>query len=279
MTARAARRIWAWLRASSAALALAAAPVAAAPERVVSMNLCTDQLALMLAAPGQLLSVSALSQDPRSSAMAEAARRLPANHGRAEEVFLMRPDLVLAGSYTTPATRSMLSRLGIRVETLPPAASLDEVRSNLRTVGRLLGREVEAEAMVAEFDADLAALAPAEGERPDAALYQAQGYASGPETLAGEILAAAGFDNAAAAAGVSGGAFLPLEVLVTLAPDLVVSGGRQPGASRAEEVLDHPALRALHRSEAPMGSDWVCGTPHVLAAVERLSGERRALAH
>ena len=57
----------------------AAAPAVAVgrpPARVVSINLCTDQLALLLAAPGQLLSVSWLSQDPQSSMLAAAAARL-----------------------------------------------------------------------------------------------------------------------------------------------------------------------------------------------------------
>jgi iron complex transport system substrate-binding protein len=47
-----------------------AAPADTAPRRVVSINLCTDQLAMMLAAPGQLVSVSDLAADPHSSAMA-----------------------------------------------------------------------------------------------------------------------------------------------------------------------------------------------------------------
>ena len=75
-------------------------PAAAAPARVVSTNLCTDQLAMLLAAPGQLVSVSWLAADPRSSTMAAEAARYPANHGLAEEIFLLSPDLVLAGSYT-----------------------------------------------------------------------------------------------------------------------------------------------------------------------------------
>ena len=60
------------LRRALLCLLLAAAPAAAqeAPARVVSMNLCTDQLAMLLAAPGQLLSVSKLARDPMSSAMA-----------------------------------------------------------------------------------------------------------------------------------------------------------------------------------------------------------------
>ena len=44
-----------------------------APGRVVSMNLCTGQLAMMLAAPGQLHSGTYLAIDPRASAMAEEA--------------------------------------------------------------------------------------------------------------------------------------------------------------------------------------------------------------
>ena len=265
-------------RALLAAAALCAAAAAqAAPERVVSVNLCTDQLALLLAAPGQLISVSALSQDPRTSAMAEAARALPANHGRAEEVFLMRPDLVIGGTYTTSATRAMLQRLGVRVETLPPAASFDDVRANLRRMGELLGRDAEAEALVKRFDRDLARLTAEPGGRPRAALYQAQGYMSGAATLAGEILVAAGFDNIAAELGLAGGGFLSLESLVAVDPDLVVRGRPQPAASRAEELLDHPAIRHLTRDDALTGPDWVCGTPHVLRAVERLAHSREDL--
>ena len=43
--------------ASAASLAFAAAPAAeAAPARVASLNLCTDELLLLLAAPGQIAS-------------------------------------------------------------------------------------------------------------------------------------------------------------------------------------------------------------------------------
>jgi iron complex transport system substrate-binding protein len=47
----------------------AASAFAEPPRRVVSMNLCTDQLAMLVAAPGQLLSVSRIARDPRVSAL------------------------------------------------------------------------------------------------------------------------------------------------------------------------------------------------------------------
>mgnify|MGYP006999250795 CR=1 FL=1 len=58
---------------SAGAAPAALPPPATPPARVVSMNLCTDQLAMALAAPGQLISVSYIARDPRASAMAEEA--------------------------------------------------------------------------------------------------------------------------------------------------------------------------------------------------------------
>ncbi len=66
------------------------------PMRVVSINLCTDQLAMMLAAPGQLVSVSHLATEEQSSSMVDEARAYPANRGQVEQVFLMQRSLLLA---------------------------------------------------------------------------------------------------------------------------------------------------------------------------------------
>lgn len=246
--------------------------------RVVSMNLCTDQLAMLLAAPGQLLSVSYLAVDPRSSAMAEAARDFHVNHGRAEEIYLMQPDLVIAGSFTTRATVAMLRRLGIPVAVFRPAYGLGEVRDRILQMGDVLGREDQARVLLADYDARLAALQAEVEDRPSAALYYANGYTSGDRTLAGQILTAAGFDNAAAAAGFSEGGIMPLEVLAMLDPDALITSQPYPGASRAEEILDHPVVEDMRDGRASgtfTDRDWVCGTPYVLRAIDALGALRR----
>lgn len=252
----------------------------AAPERVVSMNLCTDQLAMMLAGPGQLVSISALAHDPRSSVMAEQARAFPANHAGAEEVFLLAPDLVLAGAFTARPVVAMLRRLGIRVETVAPAYSLDDVRDRIAEVGAFMGRDDAADQLIIAFDRDLAGVQSRENNRLRAAIYAEQGYTSGPRSLAGAILNAAGFDNAARDAGMNSSGFLPLEQLVMLAPDLVILPTGQPGASRAGALLDHPAVKAFRGTgqTAPLtDAHWVCGTPHVLNAIAGLRTARDTL--
>ena len=271
-----------WRAGAALALALlagaagSAQETAAAPRRVVSMNACTDQLAMLLAGEGQLLSVSHLASDPRISAMTAEAAALPQNHGRAEEIFLMAPDLVLAGAYSGREAVAMLRRLGIRVETFEPASGLDDVADRIREVGRALGREAETEAMVADYESRLAALRAEVTLRPRAAIYYANGYTSGDRTLAGQILMAAGFANVAAEAGYAEGGVMPLEVLAMAAPEFLVTGQTYPGTSRSEAILDHPAVRAL--AGGPRGRiadrDWVCGTPFVLRAVEALAAQR-----
>ncbi|RFP87843.1 ABC transporter substrate-binding protein [Rhodobacteraceae bacterium 63075] len=265
---------------SAALLCAVPAAQAGAPERVVSMNLCTDQLAMMLAAEGQLLSVSRIALDPHVSPMAEAARDYHINSGQAEEIYLMQPDLVLAGDYTPQTTLDMLRGLGIRVEVFGITSSLDGVTTQLAKMGRALHRTSRAKAMIADFEARRAALAADRGKRPSALLYYANGHTSGEGSLAHDILELAGFRNAAQEAGYHFGRKMPLEVLALTDPDLVITSTPYPGGSRAEAVMAHPAVKALKEgrtSTAVTDHDWVCGTPRVLDAAARLAEVRREM--
>jgi iron complex transport system substrate-binding protein len=247
----------------------------AVPGRVVSLNLCTDQLAMMIAAPGQLYSVSHVARDPRASAMASEADGYEINHGLAEEIYLMRPDLVLTGTYTRRTTTRILRRLGITVEEFDPARSLDDVRQNIARVGEVLGRPQRARNMLRDFDRRLEDLRSPGAARLRAATYHANGYTAGQDTLAGRILSAAGLINVAVEAGYPEGGVLPLEILAMALPDLVVTSHAYPGASRSEEIMAHPVVRHLQANtgHATLSDhDWVCGTPHVLRAIGRLSG-------
>lgn len=260
------------------AVALLAGPGLAepAPQRVVSINLCTDQLALLIAAPGQLRSITRLAQDPASSVMAARAGAYPANHGRAEEVYLAHPDLVLAGRYTAPATVAMLRRLGIRVETFAPARSFADLRAAIARMGRVLGREAEAERIGRRFAQNLARLqGRAPGPRPVAATWAAHGYMAGSQSLSGEIIRAAGLQPLAGRIGRDAGGFVPLEALVLADPDLLIESRADAAPAQSEAALDHPALASLTgRAAVLQDRDWICGLPAVLGAVERLARAR-----
>ncbi|WP_186400255.1 ABC transporter substrate-binding protein [Stappia sp. P2PMeth1] len=261
-------------------LALTAPTVAPAageaPRRVVSMNLCTDQIAMLVAAPGQLVSVSHLAARPDVSLMSAEAAGLAINHGLAEEIFRLDPDLVVAGTYTTRATVNLLRRLGRRVEEFRPEASFADIRENVRRMGELLGREAEAARLIAAFDAEAAALAaaPPGEDAPVLGSFGANSYTSGAGTLENAIVGAAGLRHLGEDLAITGTTRLPLEALVLADPDYVLLWERSRNdPSRAADILRHPALDARFSSERRLSADsraWICGTPLTLEAVKRL---------
>ena len=255
---------------------LGTAALADVPMRVVSMNLCTDQLALMLAAPGQLVSVSAIATDPLSSALHAEAAAYQANHGSAEEIYLLEPDLVLAGTWSDPATVAMLRGLGVEVAQMPVADRLADIPAILAETGALLGREAAAQSLIRRFETDLARLAGQPGG-PRAAVSDPNGYTLGTDTLSHDILSHAGFTPLAEELGRGGSGRVALEILLLAAPDLVIGSSPYPGASRSEEILRHPALRSLDAVRANSGPDWVCGTPRIVAALADLAEARAAI--
>lgn len=252
-----------------------AARAGEAPRRVVSMNVCTDQMAMLLATDGQLHSVSYLAADPNTSMLAADAQHFAINHGLAEEVFLMQPDLVLAGSYTTRATVGLLRKLGVRVEEFAPETSFDEVRASLRRMGDMLGRRDRAEVLVAELDRKLAdAKANA---HPDItiATYYANAYTSGAGTLVDAVVTASGLTNLATKLGMSGTQQLPLELLIMARPDMLVDSEARYGApALAQQTFVHPAYRALAAETGSVSVParyTICGTPFAAEAVQLLS--------
>jgi len=249
------------------------------PQRVVSMNVCTDQLAMLIADKDQLMSVSYLALDPAYSAMVEEAKELRPNRGLAEDIYFMNPDLVISGTFSNAASAAMLKDFGVRVEVLEPAYSLDDVRARITQMGEILGREDAAQALLDEYDARFAAITASEGPRPRAALYSANGWTNGESTFAGQMLSAAGFDNIATELDMGYGGFLPLETLVLSEPEAVILSARHPGGSRAEEIMSHPVLEKIAQDQLTgllTDQDWVCGTPFVLRGIEKMSAAREA---
>ncbi|MEL7543550.1 MAG: ABC transporter substrate-binding protein [Pseudomonadota bacterium] len=239
------------------------------------MNLCTDQLAILLATPGQLHSVSYLATRADTAVLSDKAARYVINYGLAEEIFLMKPDLIIAGTFTTRATVNLLKRLGFRVVEIPPANSFADIENNIRRMGELLVREDAAEAMIGEMRRELSSMSRDEKHRAVTALYYANSYSSGGNTLASAIVRRAGLDNLGDRLGLQGTTRLPLELLVTGAPELLVKGRRVGKTkSRSTAVLEHPALTAVtaNTSRALLSDRyWVCGAPFTLEAVRNLA--------
>jgi len=217
------------------------------PQRIVSLNLCLDTLLVELAPPERIAAISHYSLDAWRSPIAEKARQLPINYETAEEVVALRPDLVLTSRHSATATRHALARVGIRFELFDVPSSIEASIAQVRTVAALLGRKEAGEALVARIETAIAAARPAAGFTPlTAVVYQPGGLSAGIDTVTGELMRVAGLENIAERYGIRDFRPLPLELLVSSPPQVLLVGETSPNApTQAERVIQHRALRSL----------------------------------
>ncbi|OCC05551.1 hypothetical protein BA190_08720 [Labrys sp. WJW] len=251
------------------------ASASTAPRRIVSINMCTDELLLRLADRDRIASVTWLSQDPRNANMAREAQTIPANHGLAEEVIALKPDLVLAGAYTSRTTVGLLHRVGMNVVELDVPRDLDGVRAQISKVAGLVGEPGRGEAVIRDMDERLAVLSR-RAHRPalDAFVLQPNGYTVGRGSLVDDLMAHAGLANLASRDGVSSYAQIPLErVALEKADVLILNGDGGNSPSLAEQTLHHPIIGRLSRSLRLVSISsrlWTCAGPANVDAVETL---------
>jgi iron complex transport system substrate-binding protein len=253
----------------------AALNAAGSPKRIVSLNMCTDELVLRLADRSNIASITWLSRDPMSANVADLAENVPINRGLAEEIIPLDPDLVVAGTFTTRAAVAMLKQTRLPVTEFGVAHSVADVRAGIRKMAALVGEPARGEALVASFDQRLASIGNSvPARRPTALVFNANGFTVGAGTLVDDIMTRAGLDNVAAHMNLGNYMQLPLETVVRSAVDVLIISARRDGPpSLATALLDHPVLSKLgpktHIVVLPTNL-WSCGGPEVAEAIALL---------
>jgi iron complex transport system substrate-binding protein len=269
------RLLWSLVAVLAAVMHLGATDSGQKPKRVVSLNLCVDELLLRLAEPRNVASVTWLARDPVNSNVAYLAAEIPVNHGLAEEIIPLNPDLVIAGIYTARPAVAMLKRTGTPLAEVGVPKNLAEVRQQIRDIAALIGEREKGESVVGAMDANLAALpAASSSSRPRAIVLNPNGATVGKGTLVDEIMTRAGLTNVAAELAIDNYGQIPLEAVVASGVDvLIVSASRDGPPALATEILRHPVLSALSdrtRVVVMPGRLWNCGGPAAVEAIGRL---------
>jgi len=242
-------------------LALATTPGWAA-ERVVSLNLCSDQM-LVLLAPKQVAGLSPLSRDPALSFVAAEAAHLPLVRPSAEAVLRLHPDLVLAGTYGAQTTLALLTQEGVPVWRLDMPQDFPAIRQQTADLAARLGVPARGAALIAAMDATLRAVV--HPSHPITAVaWEPRGYTAGPGTLMHAVLRAAGLRDS------GDGRRLGLEMLLRHPPGLLVVPQLPEYPSLATNLLDNPAVAGIPRRALPMPLT-ICAGPFTARAVALLA--------
>jgi iron complex transport system substrate-binding protein len=222
----------------------APAPAAVLP-RIVSMNVCTDQVLLKLADPAQIVGLSRFSRD---AWVADDARRFPILSGGAEDVLVLKPDVVVASLFDKRATRELLKANGLHVAEFAVPRNLDEAKIQIRQMGDLVGHPDRAAAEIARLDAAIGRARQAVADRHFRVLpLSRRGWVAGSDSFVSSLMTATGLFNAAGDLGVTFGGYASLEAIVQLKPDFIlVSQAGDYAGDDGQAFLLHPALERFY---------------------------------
>ena len=253
---------------------------AAAPQRIMSLKVCTDELLLDLVPPplpgkkSRIASITFLSREKASLRQWPQGASIPVNHNTAEEILQTHPDLILTDPFVAPSLRPLLAKTGAKVVEVPPAENFEQIRATVRLVAKEVGEEARGEALIARMDAKLADLA---AHHPHHTLSVAEwgggGQVPGRGGLFDAILTAAGARN------VEQGSFgyYDVESLIAANPDALIYGDTYDGTTslRADQDL-HPALMQRYAgrriSYSPL---YGCGVPQSADVAKQLQDALR----
>ncbi len=246
--------------------------------RIASMNVCTDQLLLTLADPEQILGLSRYARDRLQSWAANDARRYRILSGGAEDILVIRPDIVVASLFDKRSTRELLKEKGLHLAEFGVPRSLDEVKDQIREMGAIVQHPDRAAAEIARLDAAIAQARQAVARKRYRVLpLSRRGWVSGSESLLSSLLTETGLFNAAGELGVAFGGFASLEAIVNLKPDfIVVSDAGDTAEDDGRAFLLHPALERFYPpSKRIVVPDrlTVCGGVMLADALEVLVAE------
>ena len=253
---------------------------AAAPQRIVSLGLCTDQLLLLLAERGQIASLSSWAVDENMSYLAATVGDIPLNQASVEEILRFEPDLVVASDFVARDTVAFLRQLGVIVRQLPVAVSIEEIYAQIGEFGAWTGQPGKARALLAQMRERLAAIERRYAGRPEKSVivYAPNGFTVGAGTLEHDLFVRAGYRNLAAEMGIEGFRPIPLESLVAADPDVLqIDRNLSRQDSLATAALAHPVLQKLQLEREFLDIPLklrICAGPMILDAIEMMAARR-----
>lgn len=262
----------------AALLVTATAAAAGPPARIASINMCTDQLLVDLARPDQIVGLSPFAHDGLRSWAASRARAFPALSGTAEEIIVLKPDLVLAGRFTRRATRAFIRARGIAMEEFDVVRTVADARRQILRVASILGAEAAGAERAAALDAAMVRLrAVAKGQPLRILPLARRGWVSGQDSVITDLLRTAGLVNVAGEAGIRSGGFLTVEEIVMLRPDaILISRDAERAEDQGQAMLVHPAIAERYPAERRIilpEALTVCGGPMLVEAIDRLAAQ------
>lgn len=230
--------------------------LAAQPQRIVSLNLRSDEILLDLVPAERIEALSFLADKAGISNVVEAARQVPRRAtASAERIIYLRPDLVFATESQPVELIQILRDAGIPVYVYKNPRSVADVKQIVAETAELVGESEAGLRLIRKMDAKLDEIKekvqriPA-AERKTVVRFTIIGGGGGPGSSFDDACRHAGVFNGAALAGIRENQSLTKEQIVQVNPDVFLIPdwdyyGKTDMQQYKAEMLQDPAFQTI----------------------------------
>ncbi len=202
--------------------------IKARPLAIVSLSPTATEMVFAIGAGKQVVAVDDQSTYPADAPKTDLSGFKP----NVEAIVAKTPDLVLVSDDSTKLSES-LGKLGIPVLVLPPAASFDDIYSQIATVGTAVGKGPEAKGVADQIRSTIDEIVKGAPKKNVKVFHEVSTdlYSASSNSFIGKVYALFGVTNIADAADADKGGYpqMSSEAIVAADPQVIFLGDTKYG--------------------------------------------------
>lgn len=228
------------------------------PQRIVTFTAAMDEIVLGLIAPDRMVAVNEAFNDPKTSNIAELAKKIPNKIQRnpgVETVAALKPDCVFVQTWISLDSIEALRSLGIPVIVCKTARNIEDIRANISLIASALGEKERGDMLIQKLNTELENITakidklPADKKGKSIAMISIMPGYGGAGSMFDELCKYTSTLNAKAEAGIKHGQSMTKEQLVAANPDYLFLPTYKDVTSNEEkygkEYMNDPSLQTM----------------------------------
>ena len=242
--------------------------------RVVSTNVCIDNILINIFGAENVVAVSNLVDDARYSHVRKLDQSIERISFDAETILNLRPSLVLISNFSNHRVVKILRDSGLKVVTVPFATKLSDISQNIQIIGSAIQQNAKAERAADAISQHIGETMPKTGKF--ALHITANNYIYGNNSLISDAIRYAGMATQEQDRFANKPGFYNIENIILSKPDyLIVDGSDEINSLKFEHDRYHPALKVAFPPKHRIKIEpklWSCAhqlTPHIIDMIKQ----------
>ena len=245
----------------------------AAP-RIISTNVCIDNILINTFGTENVVAVSNLVDDPRYSHVRMLDQSIERISFDAETILSLRPSLVLISNFSNHRVVKILKDSDLKIVTVPFATKLSDISQNIRIIGTAIEQNSKAKIATDAIDQHIGNAMPKTGKF---ALHVASNnYIYGNNSLISDAIRYAGLATSERNRFGNKPGFYNIENIILSKPDyLIIDGADVIDGLNFEHDRYHPALKMAYPPKHRIKIEpklWSCAhqlTPQIIDIINQ----------